>query len=387
MLKRKKISLITLQYINNYGSVLQAYASQMYLEGKGFFVEIVNYTRENCRFDYLKKSMKPYYQQKGVVFKLPFVSDLLVMRWHRRYTKRNEVFEKFRDDRFHLSKEYQSLDHLMKDPPSADFYCVGSDQVWNYFYNDGVLPEYFLRYAPNNAKKFSLSSSLGIAKLEDAENGALIKEYLDGFSLITVRESSGKQILEGLGVNNCHQILDPTLLISKDKWVSTLGLKRKRDYEYVLMYQLSPSEEMGAFAKQIARENGCKLIVISNNIKMSLSNLKMSISGAEIIANPTVEQFLELILYARCIVTDSFHGTAFSLSFNREFFSWLPRKYSSRLTSILGMLNLQDRAITQNETRWKSIVPINYQSVNNVLLQARKEADQLIEEMLISDGE
>lgn len=372
----EKVSLITLQYINNYGSVLQTYASQMYLEGKGCSVEIVNYTRENCRVDNLKRSMKAYYKQKGLLFKLPFVSDLLVARWKKLYIKRNEVFEKFRGNRIHLSKEYHSVDDLMKEPPNARYYCVGSDQVWNYLYNDGVLPEYFLRYAPMGAVKFSLSSSLGIDKLENAECGTLISKYLDDFLLVTVRENTGKRILCELGVRNCHQILDPTLLIPKDLWVSTLGLKSIRDYEYVLVYQLNPCKEMDMFAEQIAQKKGCKLIVISNNIRLS-------IPGAEIIDNPTVEQFLELILYAKCIVTDSFHGTAFSLNFNREFFSWLPNKYSTRLMSILEMLDLKDRAFLQNESRWETVAPINYQSVNDILSQERKKADQLIEGVLI----
>ena len=148
---QKKISLMTLQYINNYGSVLQTYASQMYLSEKGCSVEVVNYIRENCRFENLKRRMKTYYKQKGLIFKLPLVSELLVMRWQRLHLKRNKVFEKFRNQNICLSHEYLSSEHLIKSPPLADYYCVGSDQVWNYLYNDGVLPEYFLRYAPTGA--------------------------------------------------------------------------------------------------------------------------------------------------------------------------------------------------------------------------------------------
>lgn len=377
-MSQKKVSIITLQYINNYGSVLQTYASQMYLEGKGCSVEIVNYTRENCRFVNLEKSMRKHYKQKGLFFKLPFVSDLLVARWKKLHTKRNEVFERFRNDKIHLSEEYSSIDDLMKEPPSANYYCVGSDQVWNYLYNDGVLPEYFLRYAPNGAKKFSLASSVGIEKMEDAETGALIKEYLDDFSLITVRENTAKKLLDDLGVNNCYQILDPTLLIPKEKWISILGLKRNLDYEYVLVYQLNPCKEMDKFAEQIAQKQGCKLIIISNNIRLS-------VPGAEIINNPTIEQFLELILYAKCVVTDSFHGTAFSLNFNRELFSWLPKEYSTRLMSVLKMMGLQERAFVKNESRWETLAPINYQNVNNVLSRERAKADKLIEGVLIDN--
>lgn len=135
---------------------------------------------------------------------------------------------------------------------------------------------------------------------------------------------------------------------------------------------------MDIFAEQIAQKKGYKLIVISNNIRLS-------ITGAEMIDNPTVEQFLELILYAKCVVTDSFHGTAFSLNFNREFFSWMPNKYSTRLMSILEMLGLEDRAFLQNESRWETVAPINYQSVNDILSQERKKADQLIEGVLATN--
>ena len=374
---KKRVSLITLQYINNYGSVLQTYASQMYLENKGCSVEIVNYTRENCRFENLKRNMKAYYKQKGLLFSLPYISDLLVYRWEKLHIKRNEVFEKFKKDKIHLSKEYNSSDDLFKSPPKANYYCVGSDQVWNYIYNDGVLPEYFLQYVPKGCVKFSLSSSFGIDKLENPEIGKLIKKYLNDFLLITVRENTGKKILQELGINNCYQILDPTLLISKDLWISTLDLKNSRHYEYLLVYQLNPSKEMEKFAEQIAKKNKCKLIVISNNIRMSIKE-------AEIIANPTIEEFLELVLYARYVVTDSFHGTAFSLNFNRDFFSWLPNKYSTRLMSILEMLDLKDRAFVQNEKRWISLAPIDYQKVNNILESERRKVDHLIEGVLIN---
>lgn len=374
----KRVSLITLQYINNYGSILQTYASQLYLEKKGCLVEIVNYTRENCRFENLRRSMKAYYKQKGLFFRLPFVSDLLVARWKKLYIKRNEVFERFRNEKINLSEEYHSVDDLIKKPPNANYYCVGSDQVWNYLYNDGVLPEYFLRYAPKGKAKFSLSSSLGIDKLEEAESGILIKEYLGDFSIVTVRENTGKKILDELGVSNCHQILDPTLLISKDLWISSLGLKAVRDCEYVLVYQLNPCKEMDALAEQIARAKRCKLIIISNNIRMT-------IPGAHIINNPTVQQFLELIMCAKFVVTDSFHGTAFSLNFNREFLSWLPNKYSARLMSVLELLDLKDRAFTQNESRWMTLAPIDYLNVNNILTSERKKADQLIEGVLIDN--
>ena len=374
MPESKKISLITLQYINNYGSVLQTYASQAYLEGKGFCVETVNYTRENCQPENLWHIMEAYYRQR---YKLPLLSHVLVRRWHRLHTRRSQVFDSFRDRRLRLSKPYSSIRQLMEQPPQAELYCVGSDQVWNYLYNDGVLPEYFLQYAPKGATKFSLASSLGLTRVEDPQAARLIKDYLEDFSLITVRESSGKALLEDIGVENCHQILDPTLMIPREQWISAFELKPCRSCDYVLVYQLNPGKEIRAFARQIAKKHGCKLIVISNNIRMS-------VPGAEVIDNPTVEQFLELVLHAKFVVTDSFHGTAFCLNFGRNFFSWLPHKYSTRLMSVLELVGLQDRAFTRCEDRWEALSPIDHHKVDDILTRERKRADRLIEEMLTS---
>ena len=374
MTAERKISLITLQYINNYGSVLQTYASHAYLESKGYAVETVNYTRENCGPENLRKTMKAYYRQ---TFKLPFLAELLVRRWHRLHVKREKVFDGFRDQRILLSREYTSAQQLMQEPPEAHIYCVGSDQVWNYLYNDGVLPEYYLQYAPKGATKFSLASSLGIEQLEDEGIGRQMKEYLKDFSLITVRESTGKQLLDSLGVENCHQILDPTLLIPGARWISGFGLKKPRDYDYVLVYQLNPCKEMRQFARQIARKHGCKLIIISNNIRMS-------VPGAEVIDNPKVELFLELVLHARCVVTDSFHGTAFSLNFHRDIFAWMPGKYSTRLMSVLKLVGLEERAFTRADARWETLPPIDYRKVEGIFAEERAKADRLVEEVLSS---
>ncbi len=374
----KKISLITLQYINNYGSVLQTYASQEYLKKFGCFVEIVNYTRENCRFDNLKKSMYEYYKQKGCFFRLPLVGYLLTNRWEKLYKARNEVFEDFRQKYICLGRDYSSFQDLLNNPPIADFYCVGSDQVWNFLYNDGVLPEYFLSYAPEGRIKFTLASSLGVECIDSPNIRSLIKQYLEEFSLITVREKSAEQILKSLECKNVHQILDPTLLLDKNNWKQKFNLQVEISFPYILVYQLNPCKDMIEFARTISQKKKCQLIIISNNIRLSVSE-------AIIISNPPVVQFLNLILNAECIVTDSFHGTAFSLNLNKDFFSWLPEKYSTRLTSILELTGLSERAFTKIDSRWEQCKLIDYDCVNAVLKKWRDKADLLISEILFGN--
>lgn len=157
-------------------------------------------------------------------------------------------------------------------------------------------------------------------------------------------------------------------------------MKRLYDEPYLLLYKLNPCQEMDAFAQAVAKKKNCRLVVISNNIRLF-------IPGATIISNPSVERFLSLILYSECIVTDSFHGTAFSLNFNKEFFSWLPSQYSTRLRSVLELADLEERAFTKNENRWEKIRPIDYQKVNTIFKAWRDDADRLIMGVLSDHGE
>lgn len=374
----KKISLITLQYINNYGSVLQSLASQAYLSKFHYTVEIINYVRKNSQFKELKKVQSKHYKNRGGICNMPLIPQLLTVRWAINYKKRSKVFNEFRKKYLQLSKEYSSQTELIDNPPVADVYCVGSDQVWNYLYNDGVLPEYYLEFVSDDATRFSLASSIGIENISDDAIATKMRSFLSSFQLITVREKSAERIIRELGYNQCTQIIDPTLLLNKNEWVEMLKLKRIVDYPYILIYQLNPCKEMDQFAVNIAQKKNCRIIAISNNVRVSISN-------AKIIKSPFVEEFLSLILYAKCIVTDSFHGTAFSINFNKEFYSWLPNKFSTRLTSILEMIGYEERAFSKNEPRWASLNTINYSKVNEILDAERQKVRNLLEPVLLKD--
>ena len=269
--------------------------------------------------------------------------------------------------------EYRSKEELFKDPPKADVYCVGSDQMWNSEYNGGVIGENFLDFAMEGTKKISFSTSMGMSSFSDKELNQM-KRLLKDFSFISVRENEAKDILLSLGFKDIHQIIDPTLLISGNEWKRNLHIKEKRK-DYVLIYQLNDNPDMQNFARRLAKQDKIE-------VKQVTYYMSQHWDGIKSIYNPTIENFVSLIANAKYIVTDSFHGTAFSINFEKEFFSFSPNKYAGRISSLLSLTGLESRFV-QNSSQYVIPGSIDYKSVRKILDQCRKEAEKLLKNALM----
>lgn len=364
----KKASIITMQYINNYGSVLQALATQEVLASVGYESEFVNYTRENCTYSFLKKQVYKGYRSCGGIRSFYPVTKMLQARWCLITKKRNKVFDLFRKQYIKLSEEYSSAQELIDHPPVADVYITGSDQTWNIEYNGGVLGEYFLNYAPKNAKKIALSVSIGMEHIPK-EFTEEMSYYVKNYNGVSVREESAVTVLRELGYNNAVHILDPTLILSAEEWIQLLHLK-KSEKSYVLVYQLNENKDMLNFAVRLAQDHDLELVILSV-LKCRTVNYKHTV-----VRNCNPEQFLEFIKNAQYVVTDSFHGTAFSFNFNKNVYVFNPPRYSTRLTSILKLFGSEFRLV--KDKCWKEITDIDYNRVNSVLVAERKKAKEFL---------
>ena len=364
----KKASVITMQYIDNYGSVLQTLATQEVLNSIGYESEIVNYTRENCNYSFLKKRVYDAYRNCGDIRSFYLFSKLLEARWCFITIKRRKIFDAFRKKYINLSKEYFSAQELMDNPPIADVYITGSDQTWNTEYNGGVLGEYFLNYAPSNAKKIALSVSIGIEHIP-VEFAKEMSDYVKSYDGISVREESAVTELKELGYSNAVHVVDPSLMLSASEWIKLLNLKESKK-SYVFVYYLNVNKDMLNFAVRLAKDNDLELVILSavksRNIKFKHTTVR----------NCKPAQFLELIKNARYVITDSFHGTAFSFNFNKNVYIFNPPKYSTRLTSILRLFDSEFRLV-KNEC-WKEIPDINFDKVNSVLVSEREKAKKFL---------
>ena len=137
--------------------------------------------------------------------------------------KRLEAFKRFNAKYLKLTRHYSSYDELVANPPEADLYIAGSDQIWRTNLNNGKDPAFYLQFGGKQTKRISYAASFGLPYLTDGMD-YLVKTFLSGLDAISVRESSGIEILERIGLNGTL-VVDPVFLLSKEEWVSLLGVK------------------------------------------------------------------------------------------------------------------------------------------------------------------
>lgn len=357
-----KIEIVTLHYIYNYGSVLQTYATQKKFESLGHKVEIVDYVRPNCQSDVLIKN-----EMKNKSLGNPIKKKVYCIVKKIENKKRHKVCKDFLDKYIHLTRHYKDYEDLKNDPPIADIYCTGSDQTWNSEYNGGLLPAYYLDFAPKGKKKIGYSVSIGMDSIPENEKEQL-SEYINQYNYITVREDSAKGLINELGYNKVDRILDPTLVLNKEDWKSMIAPRMIKD-KYIIIYRLNNNPQMEAYAKKLSEKTGCKIVRMSYYLNHYKDQGKM-------VYVPKAEEFLSLINYADYVITDSFHCTAFSLNFHKEFFIFYPGKYSTRLQSVLELTGTEHRVMNEND----NVKPIDFDYVDKVLNKERQKVDDFLNE-------
>lgn len=333
-----KIGIITLHKVVNYGSALQAYALQHYLEKEyDAEVELIDYKFPNC-----------YHKRKRTLKEIIRYGISQCIEYSFRHRSREiSLFKDFYNKYFNLSsKYYQSIEQIEKDSPVYDIYMTGSDQVWNVetLRNDPVM---YCRFAPKDAIKISFSSSFAL-KSVPVEYEDSIQKYLSSYSFIGVREKSGLDILEKLSlpdniVKECT--CDPTLLLDADdydKIAHDSSVKLEGDYilAYYLCYAYNPEPAFSKTIEKLYKQHKCKVVIIGRN-SFSYSGKYKKINGI----GPS--EFVWLIKHAKAVVTSSFHGTMFSLIYRKALYAIVPPKCGkdSRISDVLEIIGLEKSII------------------------------------------
>jgi hypothetical protein len=353
-----RVSVITLHTVDNYGSAMQTYATQEVLKKLGCEVEIIDYWRENNLPEHraqqmldtsLMQKLKPIWGRNHKTE----TTAIKCMQWYLEHHV--SPMWKFLEDNVNLSKKrYTLFDELKADPPKADVYITGSDQVWNSIWNDGIDRSYFLDFAPQDKPRIAFSASIGRTEFSEdeiSETKALLQKY----TAISVREESAVELLKSIGIES-QLILDPTLMLNCNEW-RKVAKGRKKTRPFLLIYQLNPNPEMDQFAMNLAKKKGWEVI----RVGFGRSDRQ---KPGKCIMSPSVEEFVGLLFQAKCVLTDSFHATAFSLNLGTDFISVRPPKFSTRIESILQLtgqeqrllddykdLNIVDRAIDKKHVK------------------------------------
>ena len=368
---KKKISIITLHRIVNYGSVLQAYATQYVFEKLGYEVEFVDYYPERMHMFGMLKRIKNKSEKLRKSLLLRTIARIIIFP---SYLKRFYVFKKFINTHLKMTPTiYKTSEQLKNNPPKADFYCTGSDQVWNTGWNEKIDKPFFLEFAPSNKKCFSYAASFGKSKLDDWEKEET-KKLLSKYNCLAMREKSGVKILEDLGINYGINVLDPTLLLNKEEWNSLISEKYKNK-KYIFMYNINRNVKLDEYAKKLSKIKKMPIVTVSYQFHDCFKFGKVKV-------NPKVEEFLSLIANAEYILTDSFHCTAFSINFNKNVLVAYPEKFSTRLASIVEITGLSNRVIDDYNDLSICEREINFKKANEKLIEQRKIAFEYLNKVL-----
>lgn len=372
-----KLSVITLHTVNNYGSALQTYATQTVLESMGHTVEFVDYYRkDNTGKAAVEKALNSAAMQKyKKIWDINRLTRELVKLPLGIMLKRKLApMRKFIKERIHLTPQaYYSYEEILNNVPEADIYITGSDQVWNSIWNNGIEKPFFLEYAPEGKRRVAFAASIGRESFNDdeiEETTALLKKY----EYISMREKSGVELLKSLGIDSTL-ILDPTLMLNSDKW-REIAKPIKQDKPFLLIYQLNPNPEMDKYAIKLARKYNWEILRISYGYSGKQK-------AGRCLVCPAVENLLWCLDNAACVLTDSFHATAFSLNLSTDFVSILPERFGTRINSILELTGTENRLLKSYDNLEIADNPINHNKVQEILLNRRNEGIEFLRMALI----
>lgn len=366
----KKIGIITIVKANNYGAELQSYALQQKLNMLGYDAEIIDYLfYKNPLFRKTQKA-KPVFKfsLKKQIKEFAFIKlqNLKNIFFRKNVKLRNKKFDLFHKENTRFSETFFTIDKLYDTELHYDVYISGSDQIWNPNLYSSLEP-YFLTFAPKDAKKISYASSFGISCLP-YQYIEKYKRWLEGYKAISVRENTGVKIIEQLGLKS-EWVLDPTLLLTKGEWTKIEKPVNVPD-KYILIYELIDSPYLKHLASDISKRYGHKVVKICKDAyKPKDKNDFINISDA----GPA--EFIYLFNHANFIITNSFHGSAFSINFNKSFYVIIPKNKdnNSRQKSILELFGLNDRIIYEGQDiNDINIDKINFDEINKELDTQRK---------------
>lgn len=384
-----KAGIITFHKVNNYGAVLQAYALQKTVQSLGWECDIIDYNRKNLRDillwqkNKIKRFLKGRPDRQGYSNR-EFVNMVLTTV----FFNNKAVAGKFADfrKRYKLSPAVNS-DTVRDLNREYDLFLSGSDQVWNC--GRVILDKnYLLDFVEDGRKKASYAASYGIKEIPE-KYIAEYKRLISDFTYLSVREDQGAVLTEALTGKTARVVLDPTLLLIKEDWISLLGGKQKQE-EVIIVYMLEYSESLLQFARELSQRVNCPVRLLNKPFRHKVKEpCKKDVGPLE---------WLREIHNAKYIVTNSYHGAAFSINFNRNFYVEIAQErirgaMSSRIEHILRTFGLEDRLIKKDDTgapegkdpkfRYGS-ADIDYDKVNDTLMKLREDSMNYLKEMLKS---
>lgn len=331
-----KIYLLSVHNIgNNFGTTLQACALYDYVKSLGYETQIINYRPQ-------------YSYNKGKIGQL--VKRILYYKDASLQGKRYADYYKKHSS---LTKEVHEYDELSQFS-DGDLYIIGSDQVWNPYYKCGQDKAYYLKFI--NAKKMSYSASVGQVLTEKELDN--LCDLISDFKAISVREACSKEQLEQCGYKDVVHVVDPVFLHNPEYYIDTHF--KKPFVKYILVYAVTYDEKLDMIIQQVKKQMNCPVVLLGGYRLQYKCDLYYRSAGPV--------EFTNLICNCDFFIANSFHGTAFSVIFNRQFLVVRSEVSPMRIESLLDKLGIDGRIIDDvSQVNATISDKIDYSVINDTL--------------------
>lgn len=382
----KKVAIVSCFWVKNYGSVLQAYATQYKISKLGIDNETINYDCTLTGIDKLKFRLVCMRLKSMWIAKFESIKRKLIYRNRDLINNENvrkKCFDNFIQKNFILSHKYKDIRELKSKCNSYSTFIVGSDQLWLPL--NVIIDYYTLNFVPDNINKIAYATSFGVSKTPKFLRKRYI-HFIKRINYISVRELSGQKIVLDLINRNVPVVCDPTLMLNASDWLTIQKVEPIIKEKYIFCYFLGKNKKHRDFAKRFKDFLGVKIV--------ALIHLDHYVASDETFADITPYDvdpgdFINLIRHAQYVLTDSFHGTIFSIINHKNFFVFnrfsSKQKYStnSRIDSLLTITNLMDRRLEGDENpQTLTEKCINYTDVDTAIGKLRKTTDEFLKKSL-----
>jgi len=338
-----RICTITCHNVYNTGASLQAYALAAFLRSQGHEVEIVDYVPDYLRHYTL------WTRVHNPVYDKPFIRQLyrlakLPGQLKGRMSLRKKRFDRFTRDYLPLTRtHYSTYERLLQEPPQAELFLAGSDQIWNSFFPNGRDPAFYLQFAPEGAVRASYAASFAVPRLE-AQYREQTANWIAQLDHVSVREASALGILEELGIRGGVSVVDPVFLLTADQW-DTLCPPAAFEGPYVFVYDFDNNPQLRRIAQELSEKRGLKIYTLQ---QLGYGHRSFPDAGPI--------EFVQLVRGAAFVLSNSFHATAFSLIYRRPYLT-VDREegINTRMQDLNRLAGLEHRKKPEDPIDWNEV--------------------------------
>ncbi|MCB2289992.1 polysaccharide pyruvyl transferase family protein [Clostridium sp. CS001] len=349
------IGIVTFHCPINYGAILQAKALTLVLEKMGYKCEIINYRLED---DF--KSHTSIFEKNANLRSV--IKNIIRLFYYKDLSTKIERFKYFYENYLPVTKKiYKSFSELNKEKFKYDIYICGSDQIWRPIKDKFIDKAFYLGFSSaSRGIKISYAPSFGTNTFPK-ELQKEVKELLMDFKAISVREKSGVNILGRIVNTEIKQVIDPTLLISKEEWLNYSNRELLPSKDYIVVYALEKNDLLNECILKLKELTNYKILLIS------VDGMKRVKYYDEVYYNIGPSEFISLINGANMVLTNSFHGTAFSIIFEKLFISVPHSSTNSRVLDLLSSIGIEDRQIKSSKEIDLRLMKMDYRKIKHSL--------------------